>query len=227
MNIISNAATLMTNVLSARAERIAATPGSEEEVQPKGYIELHLDDPEDRIEISRIAQEMQKLEEMRKTAPRIDWENRTFMGQKIPDTWHKEPTPEMIAGEQPYVISTGLISGERKYIEQALPERERVILNDMQFLQGMQQHVEKAESMMKTYEARRQEHGMAPDPVSQAILQRHSDDMKKEMQSFLEMMVIGYDKLGFDLNYADEYMRTSSLGTFDLAALLEKYFGAE
>ena len=97
----------------------------------------------------------------------------------------------------------------------------------MQFLQGMQQHVEKAESMIKTYEVRRQEHGMAPDPVSQAILQRHSEDMKKEMQRFLELMVIGYDKLGYDLQYAHDYMKESSLGTFDLAALLEKYFGAE
>ena len=124
MNIISNATSLMSDVLTARAERVAATPGSEEEVQPKGYIELHLDDPEDRIEISRMAQEMQKLEEMRKTAPRIDWENRTYQGQKIPDSWHKEPTPEMIAGEQPYAVWTNVLSGERKYVEQALPERE-------------------------------------------------------------------------------------------------------
>lgn len=227
MNIISNAATLMTNVLSARAERIAATPGSEEEVQPKGYIELHLDDPEDRIEISRIAQEMQKLEEMRKTAPVTDWENRTYRGQKIPDTWHKEPTPEMISGEQPYSVGIGLLTGERIYKEQALPERERAIQYDMQQLQNMDANLQRMEQMQQQYASSSRNAGVTPDPRAQAILAYQKDEAQKEMQRFLELMVIGYDKLGFDLQYAHDYMKESSLGTFDLAALLEKYFGAE
>jgi hypothetical protein len=93
--------TLMNNVLQSRAKRIAATPNSEEKVNPfaKGK-----NAPVDVVKISETAKDIQRLKEKYKDAPRIDWENRTMNGKKLPDNMYEKPTAEMLSGEQPYSV---------------------------------------------------------------------------------------------------------------------------
>lgn len=218
MNIISNATSLMSNVLSARAERIASDPDSQEELVPTPAYVTARDTQEN-------AEYMAKLQKMREEAPRIDWENRTYKGKKIPDTWHKEPTPEMFSGEQPYSDPSFALSGEKVYINESLPERERGILQDTQYLQGMVSGMEQAEQVMQAYDAQKLASGKTPDPIAQLTLRMNRDGAAQDVQRALEEIVIGYSRLGIDLETADAKMSEFSLGELSLSDLLERFFG--
>jgi hypothetical protein len=221
MNILSSTSTLINNVLTARAERIAQDPGTEEVVDPR---QPQPSKPVDTVELSKQYEDMKKLEELQKTAPRINWENRTYDGKPIPDIYHQELTPEMISGEQAYSVITSWTTGEIVYMEEKLPQNERVVAQSYEFIQNSQQQIERATALVKTYNDVSATGGKVPDPKAQMLFDINAKSMETSFQRFLENMVLGYDKLGIDLNDARDQMLKLSNGTFDLGELLSKYF---
>ena len=218
MDAITSDNVLMTSVLTARSKRIAATPGTEELVNP---LEENRRPAKDAVSISERAAELEKIHQMRKNAPRIDWENRTLGDKKISDNIHQELTPEMLSGEQPYSIGRMLLSGEIYYLEQDLPEQERIIQHDLEKLSGMQFHTENMESMQREYDLTTN----SPDPAATSVMERNTEHVRHLSQSMLEGTLLSYYKHGIDVLEADRLMSEMSMGQFSLAGMIERYFG--
>jgi len=216
--------TLMNNVLQSRAKRIAATPNSEEKVNPfaKGK-----NAPVDVVKISETAKEIQQLKEKYKDAPRIDWENRIMDGKKIPDNIYEKPTPEMLSGEQPYSVLSRWATGEVFYMKQPYNEKETAIRHDLQLLSGMQQHVENMLDMQQEYRLRTQGAGRNSDPIATSTMVEHTVQASGVTQKLLEEMVLGYQRSGIDLLEAHNTMSEISLGEFSLADMIQRYFGVD
>jgi hypothetical protein len=115
-------------------------------------------------------------------------------------------------------------TGEKIYVEQQFSEKERIMLDDLSMLSGMEMHYSNMQNFIDAGEQSREENGFPANPQNQTILRQGLQSIGDTTQRLLDNMLQTYVQYDIDLEEANDFMRKVSMGEFDLMGLLAKHF---